>query len=444
MNLGFESETLEFKKTTGEIKQACISISSMINKHGVGTVYFGVKPNGDVVGQDISDSSLRDVSRVIYESVKPQIYPVIQKIELGNKNVIKVEVNGSDLPYSAFGKYYLRTVDEDRIITPAELKNIMDDTRYKNFWETTSSDLTFDDIDDKTVNDFYETSIQAGRMPKEKLNKKQILNKIGVSSSNKINNAGRFLFSNDEPIALKMAVFATDEKLTFLDQGIAYDNIYKLLSLAETYILKNIHWKVDISSSKRREIPEIPIAVIREILANSFAHAVYQSNTQHEICIHPSMVTIYNPGSFASMYSPEDYLSENLPSVLRNELISKCLYLSKNIERFGSGLKRIDSFCVDAGLKYKIDTDNVGCKFTIYRHQHQNNAVDIDLETSLNGTERAVLTLLKQNSGYTREELSENISKTVRTVQRALDSLRNKGYIKREGSKSDATWVVLK
>ena len=45
MNLGKESETLEFKKTTGELKEAMISISSILNKHGVGTLYFGVKQN---------------------------------------------------------------------------------------------------------------------------------------------------------------------------------------------------------------------------------------------------------------------------------------------------------------------------------------------------------------------------------------------------------------
>ena len=48
MNLGKETETLEFKKTTGEMKEAMISISSILNKHGIGTLYFGVKPNGDI------------------------------------------------------------------------------------------------------------------------------------------------------------------------------------------------------------------------------------------------------------------------------------------------------------------------------------------------------------------------------------------------------------
>ncbi len=63
MNFGKETETIEFKKSTSELKEGMVSISSILNKHGVGTLYFGIKPNGDVIGQEVSESSLRDVSR---------------------------------------------------------------------------------------------------------------------------------------------------------------------------------------------------------------------------------------------------------------------------------------------------------------------------------------------------------------------------------------------
>jgi ATP-dependent DNA helicase RecG len=53
----------------------------------------------------------------------------------------------------------------------------------------------------------------------------------------------------------------------------------------------------------------------------------------------------------------------------------------------------------------------------------------------LNGTEKAVYAILKQKSDSLREEIADNISKTVRTVQRALNSLIEKGYIRRVGSK---------
>ena len=114
VNLGKETETLEFKKTTGEIKEGMISIVSILNKRGIGTLYFGVKPNGDVTGQEVSESSLRDVSRTVYESIKPQIYPAITEEVFDDRHVIKVEFSGENAPYSAYGRYYLRTADEDR------------------------------------------------------------------------------------------------------------------------------------------------------------------------------------------------------------------------------------------------------------------------------------------------------------------------------------------
>ena len=137
MNLGKETETLEFKKTTGEMKEAMISISSILNKHGIGTLYFGVKPNGDVCGQDVSESSLRDVSRAVYESIRPQIYPAIEEVILDGKHLIKVEFNGNNTPYSAAGRYYLRTADEDREVTPEELKSFFVSNEYREKWEKT-------------------------------------------------------------------------------------------------------------------------------------------------------------------------------------------------------------------------------------------------------------------------------------------------------------------
>ena len=37
-----ESETIEFKKSTAELKGAVVSIVAMLNKHGRGEVHFGI------------------------------------------------------------------------------------------------------------------------------------------------------------------------------------------------------------------------------------------------------------------------------------------------------------------------------------------------------------------------------------------------------------------
>jgi ATP-dependent DNA helicase RecG len=288
MNLGKETETLEFKKTTGEIKAALISIAAILNKYGIGTLYFGVKPNGDIIGQDVSESSLRDVSRAVYENIKPQIYPIIEEIILDEKHLIRVEFNGEKVPYSAFGRYYLRTADEDREVTPYELREFFSANRHRGKWEREKSSATDKQIDKTAIKTFWQKSVSVGRMSAGKYSCAAILNRYGLIVDGYLTNAGEVLFGSTHPVTLKMGVFATNEKLTFLDMKSVDDNVYNLLGIAEEYILKNIRWKSRITTSERVEIPEIPVAVIREVIANSFAHAVYNGRTKHEICIHPA------------------------------------------------------------------------------------------------------------------------------------------------------------
>lgn len=450
VNLGKESETLEFKKTTGEIKEGMVSIASILNKHGIGTLYFGVKPNGDVMGQTVSESSLRDVSRTIFESIRPQIYPAITEEIFDDRHVIKVEFSGENAPYSAYGRYYLRTADEDREVSPEELKAFFSASRHRGKWERSESEAATTQIDKNTIKAFWKKAIEVGRLPEGKYTCPIILNRYGLIKNEHLTNAGEVLFGNTHPVTLKMAIFATDEKLTFLDMKVYEDNIYNLLQIAEDYILKNIRWRSEITGFEREEIPEVPKAVIREVLANSFAHAIYGGRTQHEICIHPGKITIYSPGDYASEHKPEEYIKRDIESELRNPNIAKILYLTKSIEKFGSGFKRINSLCKDAGVKYSYERTSNGFKFIIYRHKLISDISNVTYDVTygegevLTVTEQTVLAVLKQDPTISREEIAERISKTVRTVQRALVSLTDKGYIKRVGAKKNSTWEVLK
>ena len=163
-----------------------------------------------------------------------------------------------------------------------------------------------------------------------------------------------------------------------------------------------------------------------------------------------------------------------MESEIRNAAISKILYLSKYIEQFGSGLKRIDRLCKDSGIKYSYENKENGFKFIIHRPPAQSDTSDVTSDESvtlnvtsdvtsgenvtlnvtsdvtsgenvtLNKTEKAIYATLKQKPDSSREEISDKISKTVRTVQRTLNSLAKKGYIRRIGSKKAPTWEVLK
>ena len=66
-------------KKTGELRDAMDDICAILNKHGKGVLYFGVKPNRDVCGQIVRASSLDDVATHIKTAIKPMIYPSIKE-----------------------------------------------------------------------------------------------------------------------------------------------------------------------------------------------------------------------------------------------------------------------------------------------------------------------------------------------------------------------------
>ena len=156
------------------------------------------------------------------------------------------------------------------------------------------------------------------------------------------------------------------------------------------------------------------------------------------------MITIYSPGGYASKHKPEEYIHGNYESVIRNATIAKMLYLNKSIDQFGSGFKRISILCKDAGFRFSYEGDETGFKFILYRPKLQSDIPVVTLDVTLNATEMAVLAILRQKPDSSRSEIADKISKTVRTVQRALDSLREKGYIQRIGSKQEPRWEITR
>lgn len=443
-----EDEFNEFKKTTGEVNEAMISISSILNKHGHGTIYFGVKNDGSPNKFTINDSTIRDVSRKIYEAIKPQIFPEISTDEIDGVEIIKVIFEGKDRPYSAFGKYYKRVADEDREMTPSELRKMMISQEYEENWENMSSKENVDDIDDSVLMQFYENAVDCGRLPDIGKDKYTIIERLGLVNGRQLTNAGRVLFSKNKPLTLKMAVFATEHKDTFLDISRIEGNIFELISAAMSYIVKNIRWSSRLSEDgiHRIETPEVPIDALREAVVNCFAHARYDVNVQHEIDIYADRIEIINPGSFANEFRPEDFAKRDIHSFLRNEVIARVLYLCKDVETFGSGIRKIYNLCENNGVSINYidsDTDFV-LSFSRYNRNIMPN--DDTINGIINGTisdgEREILEFLRNNKNITVAELSEVSNKSVRTINRIMSLLKAKGLIERIGSNKNGYWKV--
>ena len=63
-----ESEKIELKKSTAELKQALVDLCAFANS-GTGTVYFGISDNGEIIGQEVTDNTFKRVSTTILGSI---------------------------------------------------------------------------------------------------------------------------------------------------------------------------------------------------------------------------------------------------------------------------------------------------------------------------------------------------------------------------------------
>lgn len=88
---GGESETIEFKRTTGQRREATRTVCAMLNHRG-GHVLFGVEADGRVVGQQVSDHTVEEVAQELRE-IDPPAFPSIERVSLdGGREVLVVSV----------------------------------------------------------------------------------------------------------------------------------------------------------------------------------------------------------------------------------------------------------------------------------------------------------------------------------------------------------------
>lgn len=107
------------------------------------------------------------------------------------------------------------------------------------------------------------------------------------------------------------------------------------------------------------------------LLLNSFCHKDYSSGESNEVVIYKDRVEIYNPGTFPEGLEPQDYIERVERPVRRNPKIARILYYSKDIESFGTGLKRIADACESAGERYEFQKKKTGFVVCFYRSEEK-------------------------------------------------------------------------
>ncbi len=448
-----ETETREFKKSLAELKQGLASLAAMLNKHGRAELWFGIAPNGSAVGLDVNEKTLRDVSQAIAAHIEPAIYPRISRQIMDGKPCLKVEAEGWQSPYFAYGRAYIRVADEDRKLSASELKSlILEHNRDALRWVNEPSGLTLEQLAPEKINHFLTLANLPEGAPASALEKLDLLRQ-GMPV-----NAAKLFFAS-APIQLRCAVFATRTSSTIIDRHDFDGDILELIEEAEKYILKNIHIGMRLEGLRRVDVPEISLKAIREALVNAFCHRDWRDPDYVQVAIFKERLEIRSPGGLYGDLTLDEIRQGNV-SRRRNPKIADLLRRIHLVEAWGRGVPLIlenapaTSFveigglfitrfarpsALDASLEVSPTPPEVLLKTT----QETLKTTQETTQELPKTTQEVLLQHLRSQPGITMVALARATGLSTDGVKYHLTQLKRTGKLRRHGPTKGGYWEVM-
>ena len=190
-------------------------------------------------------------------------------------------------------------------------------------------------------------------------------------------------------------------------------------------------------------------------LLNSFCHKDYSSGESNEVAIYKNRIEIYNPGTFPEGLEPQDYIERVERPIRRNPKIARILYYLKEIESFGTGLRRIAEACEKAGVRYEFQKKKTGFVVCFYRmgeekEKQNENKVRISTDKvristdNLTQSEIKVIEYLTQNKQVTNRQIQELLGVKDSRALKVLKELVAKKIVIKRGKQRGSYYVLNK
>ena len=282
-----ESETLEFKTTTGGRREAAASVCAMLNRRG-GYVLFGVTPEGGVAGQHVGAGTLEAVSAEI-QRIDPPVFPEIDRIPVSSgREVIAICVRpGSSPPYQYRGASYRRVGNTTRVMPADEYNRILIERLHnERRWENQpAAGWTIKDLDEAEIRNTVAEAVRNGRLNEPGTREPEdLLRGLGLMRGGTLFRAAAALFGragqlqSDMPqCLLRVARFRGLDRTEFLDNRQFVGNAFSLLASAERFLRDTLPIASRFQSGRIQRIDEplYPPLATREALANALCHRDY-------------------------------------------------------------------------------------------------------------------------------------------------------------------------
>ncbi len=356
---GGESETVEFKKSTGLLREAIEALCGFANLRG-GYLFFGVTDNGNILGQNVSDDTLKNLANAIQLNTEPKLYPTIEKTLIENKSCVVVTVEESPLkPHVAHGRPFIRVGPTTRKLS-REQYDILLQQRMNGygFDYQACQKATLDDIDSEGVYQFLEVANSVRSLNENiMLPLDMILMKLGLMQDNSdLTRAALLLFGKKPQLffegsyEIKVGDFPDNQGYdTLLNDQEFNDTLINNFHSCISFVLKAIRYQSRKNDVIRQNDYDLPIEALREALVNMIVHRDYRQSIKSTVEVRPASVNFYNPAHLFGPAITIKNLTKRHPSRPGNKLISKIFYLMGLFENWGGGTLKICESMKNAG-----------------------------------------------------------------------------------------------
>lgn len=356
-----EGARLEWKRTTGELREAMQTVCAFLNGAG-GMVVIGVRPDGRVDGQQVSDQTLRDIAEA-FDRFEPPCQVPVERLRLRNGRevlVLRVEPSSNSIPFTYEERPWKRVGSTTRKMTQEEYEQLLlERTHSRRRWENQVADeITLRDLDRDEVFKIVNIAASLGRItgPVGR-SLPEMLDRFGVRKGARLLRAAVVLFGKtflpDYPqCELRMARFRGTDMEEFMDQRQLRGPAFKLLEEAEIFCQRHFPMPAKMVSGqmRRQEKPLIPVDALREILVNALIHRDYSiAGGAVSLAIFDDRVEVWSAGTFPRGITADSLTKAHL-SVQRNPIIAEVFHRTGLIERWGRGTNRVIKMCKDAGI----------------------------------------------------------------------------------------------
>ena len=349
------------------------SLVAFANTEG-GKVLIGVNNEGMPLKNFITgDESVQQWLNEIKNKTQPSIIPDSRYIDWKESKVLEFSVKEFPIkPVSFKGRYFKRVKNSNHQLSLTEISNLHLKT-FNSSWDNyVTNDYSLEDISLDKVNQFIEVSnklrgIKIGDDPLIVLNKFELIKENGIV------NACHLLFAKNDVFKATIELGRFSEPTLIKDALTLRTDLFTEIEGVFDFIKKHINKEYIITGKPQREERwQYPMDALREIIINMIVHRDYMHYGDSSVKIYDSSIEFFNPGSLPDTISIEQLLKGNYISQTRNSKLASIFKEAGIIEKYGSGIKRIQQQFIAYGLKPPVfENFQHGFKVVVSANMHK-------------------------------------------------------------------------